>query len=222
MPAVIKNISAPRAPQQVAFNLEDLTIQAKQYLEQMRIQAAQLVVEAQKQADLLKARAQAEGRQEAERAAEKILDEKITKRLETLLPALQQVIRDLHDAKQNWLRHGEQTTVELAAKIAAKILRDELTRRPELPLKLVREALELAAGTTQVRIALNPVDHTALTGQLESLVKEFGKIAQAEFIADPTINAGGCRVNTEQGVIDQTYAAQLERIVAELTSSNAD
>ena len=47
----------------------------------------------------------------------------------------------------------------MAAAIARRVIRRELTRQPEIPLALVREALELAAGSAQVRIHLNPADH---------------------------------------------------------------
>src|SRR5688572_29084127 len=121
MSSVIKSGQSTRAVHQVAFNLEDITQHASKYLEQVRIQAAQIVVEAQKQADLIKKRAQDDGQQSARNAAEKVLDEKVGKKMESLLPALRQVVNDLADAKQNWLREWESTAVKLAAKMAEKI-----------------------------------------------------------------------------------------------------
>ncbi|MDX1962536.1 MAG: FliH/SctL family protein [Pirellulales bacterium] len=219
MSTVIKS-GTGRAVQRMAFNLDDLSQQAQTYLEQVRVQAAQIVVEAQKQAELLKSRAQTEGQNAARVAAEKILDEKISHKLEHLLPALRQVIAELADEKQSWLRHWEATAVTLAAKIAEKLLRAELTQQPDLPVKLVREALDMATGATQIRILLNPQDHAALGPQISQITGEFRRIAQAEIVPDPAISAGGCRILTQHGMIDQTISAQLERIISELTGQN--
>ncbi len=156
MASVIKATPSTNTIQQIAFNFEDLTQQASKYLEQTRIQAAQIVVEAQKQADLIKARSQEEGRKSAQLAAEKTLDEKVGQRMTTLLPALSKLVADLQDAKQAWLRQWEESGVRLAARMAEKILRRELSQDPTASVTLIREALELASGTTHARVLLNP------------------------------------------------------------------
>jgi flagellar assembly protein FliH len=222
MASVIKANPSTSAIQQIAFNFEDLTQQAGKYLEQTRIQAAQIVVEAQKQADLIKAKSQEEGRKSAQAAAEKTLEEKVGQRMTSLLPALSKVVADLQDAKQSWLRQWEEAGVRLAARMAEKILRRELSKDPQASLALIREALEMASGTTHARVLLNPTDHAALGKQTERLANEFSRISQVEFIPDSTITVGGCRVLTEQGEIDQRIEVQLERIVGELIGGNED
>ena len=81
----------------------------------------------------------------------------------------------------------------------------------------MREALELAAGGSQVRIHINPADHQTLRPQIEMLVRETSGVGTAELIADPEVTSGGCRVETRFGVIDQQLEAQLARIEEELT-----
>jgi flagellar assembly protein FliH len=222
MASVIKASPSTSAIQQIAFNFEDLTLQASKYLEQTRIQAAQIVVEAQKQADLIKAKSQEEGRKSAQVAAEKTLDEKVGQRMTTLLPALSKVVADLQDAKQAWLRQWEEAGVQLAARMAEKILRRELSQEPSASMALMREALELASGATKARVLLNPNDLAALGKQTDRLANEFSRISQVEFVADSSISTGGCRVLTEQGEIDQRIEVQLERLVSELVGGNAD
>ena len=71
----------------------------------------------------------------------------VQKQLATVLPALRQAMDDLHHAKQAWLTHWEAAGVHVAAAIAKRLIRGELSQRPEITLTLVREALELAAGS---------------------------------------------------------------------------
>jgi flagellar assembly protein FliH len=220
MATVIKSGGSMRDVQHIAFNLEDMRQQAGAYLEQVRRQGAQLLAEAQQQADAVRRRAEEDGRQAAMKAAEKILDEKIGQRMQTLLPALQKAVAGIADAKQDWLGHWERSTVQLAAAIAGKIVRRAAPNLPDVTLQLIREALEMQAGTSQLRIHLHPADHDTLRGQVDRLAKELRRIGPAEIVSDSEISPGGCRIETVHGAVDQQFEAQLARIVEELTRGN--
>jgi flagellar assembly protein FliH len=222
MSTVIKHGVSGHAVQRVAFNLEDMSRQADKYLDQVRIQAAQIVVEAQKQADAVRRKAEEDGKQAAFRAAEKVLDQKVGAKIESLLPALENAVAQLADARQNWLKHWELSTVKLACAIAEKITRRRLPDQPQIAVSLVREALEMATGWPHIQIQLNPLDRESVGGQVERLIKELQSVATAEIIADPSIELGSCRVETQHGVIDQQFSAQLARIETELSAGNED
>jgi flagellar assembly protein FliH len=100
--------------------------------------------------------------------------------------------------------------------MAGRIVRSELQRRPEITLTLVREALELAAGSPGIRLHLNPEDHKTLGTQVSSLISAMSGIGSAEIVSDATISRGGCRVETRFGTIDQQFESQLKRIEEEL------
>jgi flagellar assembly protein FliH len=206
----------------VAFNLEDFSQQPGGPLDQTRIGAAQIVAAAQKQADAIRRQAEEEGRQAATRAAQRMLDEKVAQSVESLLPALRQMIGQLADARQSWLRDWQRATVKLACAIAEKITRRELEKHPDLTVELVREALEMAAGSPSVRIQMNPADVESLGPQVERLTNEFGSVAATQIVVDESVEPGGCRIETQHGTIDQQFRTQLARIEAELTAGNED
>lgn len=213
---VIKSASA-RQPHAAAFNFDDMNAQAERYLAEIRAQAAKILADANREANAIRAQAEQQGRQAAMDAAEKVLDEKVGKQMKTLLPALGKAIDGIAQAKTAWLTHWERNVVHLAAQIAARVVRKEVAAEPAIPLKLLREALELAVGGGHLTIRLNPADHAALGPQAQKLAAEFAKLSSAELIADPQITRGGCRIETQFGVIDQTFEAQLARIEEELT-----
>lgn len=217
MASVIKTDDQNRAIQGVAFNFDDMAVKAAQYLEKVKLEAAQIIVKAKQEAAVARQQGEAEGRRAAQQAVEQMLQKQLGQQLSTLLPALRQAIQDIHHAKQAWLRHWEQSGVHLASAIASRVLRRELAMQPDIPLKLVRDALELAAGSAQVRLHLNPTDHAALLPQIQLLVKEISGLGPTEIVADPSITAGGCRLETRFGTIDQQFEAQLARIEEELT-----
>ena len=213
MPTIIRQTDGNRGVQATAFNFDDLSAQAHGYLEGIRGEAAKIIAQAHQQAAGIRKQAEIDGRQAAMQAQEKI----VATQLAGALPALRKAVQDIEHAKQGWLRHWEQIAVHVAATMAARVIRRELTAQPDVPVALVREALQLAAGSATVRIHMNPNDRNAIAGQIEMLVKEMSTLSSAEIVADPTITPGGCRVETRFGVIDQQIESQLARIEEELT-----
>lgn len=218
MPSIIKASGGARPIEGVSFNFDDMTQKANQYLDEVRKQAAGILQQAKQDAAAIRAKAEEEGKQAALKAVERILDDKVAKQLATLLPALDKAVAGVVDARQAWLAHWERSAVHVAAAMAARIARRELERVPEITVALVREALELAAGSQDVAVHLNPDDHLALGRQVEQLTARVARLGKVKIIADPAVSRGGCRVETHFGSIDQQFETQLARIEQELTS----
>jgi flagellar assembly protein FliH len=218
MPSIIRASEHGGAVAATAFNYEDLTAQARRAVDVLRAeavkQAAKIVAEAQQQAEAIRRQAEQQGRQAAIDSARQLMRQE----LETLLPALRQAISEIQHAKQAWVRHWEAAAVHVAAAIAKRVIRRELSQKPEIALSLIREALELAAGHAQLRIRINPQDHKLLGDEVEILVRELSGLAETELIPDPEITRGGCRVETRFGLIDEQIETQLQRIEEELTA----
>jgi flagellar biosynthesis/type III secretory pathway protein FliH len=204
------------AMRQVAYDLQDFSGQADDYLNRVRAEAAKIILQAKQEAEKVRAQAERAGRQAAESAIEKVLDEKVAKQMQTLAPALQQAVRQIVDSQADWQRHWEKSIVDLACVLAKRIVRRELHYQPEITLDWIRESLELVSGAGEITIRLNPADVATLRNQVEALVAVFGSAAQAKVVADESITAGGCRIETQFGSIDQQIETLLERISEEL------
>ena len=199
--------------QHTEFNLEDLSAHASQYLDTVRRQVAQLVAQARQQSQQIAAEAAERGREAAREAAR----EELAARWQTLAPALQQAIEATDQLRTGWLRKWEQEVVQLAVAIAQRLVRGELSRRPEISQQWIREALELAASSPTLTLRLNPADYETLGPLRETLAAEFRQLSPTSIVADSQIAPGGCRVDTQFGHIDQQLASQLARIEEELT-----
>jgi flagellar biosynthesis/type III secretory pathway protein FliH len=218
---IIKATDRNSTTQTVAFNFDDMTAQANRYLEKVHAEATHIVTRACKQAQqdavAIRAKAEAEGRRAGQAAIAQTVRDQLGQQCATLLPALGQAVVEIRQAKQAWLTHWEKSAVHVAAAIAQRLVRRELSRSPQIALSLVREALELAAGSSHVRLHLNAADHDAMRPQIDALLHELAGLGDAEVVADPQIAPGGCRVETRFGVIDQQLETQLARIEEELT-----
>ncbi len=209
--------SSGTAVRPIAFSFEEMAGRADEYLASVRREAAKIVQQAHRDAEQVTRKAEAAGRAAAEAAIERLLDEKVNKQMTTLRPALERVAHQLADARGRWLSEWEASAVHLAARMAERILRHELSRVPQAPLKLVRESLELASGSASITIHLSPEDCRHLGAAAGEIVESLKQLAPAKILADASVSPGGCVVKTEFGEIDQRLESQLARLEQELT-----
>jgi type III secretion protein L len=207
--------------QHVPYNFEDLSQRAKAYLDDVRAQAKAILDQAQQESEQIRQKAEAEALATAERTIQQRVElqakQLVKQQIESSLPALQQAVHTVCEARNAWLARWEQQAIELAVAIAAKLVRGELSRQPEIPLRLIKESLELAAGSPQLRLRLHPADHATLSNSARELAAQVAPLAELELVADAKIPQGSCLLETEHGHVDQTWEAQLRRIEEELT-----
>ncbi len=213
---VWQNAASATSPS--SFNFEDMSSQADTYLTSIRRQATQILKQAKEQVAAIEAEARERGQQVATQQAEQFSQKYLDQRLQSLLPALEQSIAAIQHSRETWLQHWEQNTVRLAAAIAERLVRRELSRTPEIALDWIHEALELVTGEGRVTLHLNPADYEILGERAHQLISRLTKLGAATVLPDPTIELGGCRVVTDFGSIDQQLSAQLKRIEEELTA----
>jgi flagellar assembly protein FliH len=214
MATILRASHAQFSPQVASLNLDDVAAEAAECLAQARADAAELVAAAEGQAADIRRQAAEAGCKAAMLEFERMVAEQVAPAIE----ALRQTVAELHGEKQAWISRWEGGAVHLAAAIAARVVRREVRQQPAITLALVREALDLAAGSPNVRLHLNPEDYKSLGGQVRSLIDVMSALGDAEVIPDATIAQGGCRVETRFGTIDQQIETQLRRIEEELAA----
>ncbi len=179
--------------------------------------AADILARAHQQADEIRRRAEEEGRAAGLLVAEQVLGEKVDHHLAASVCAVEAAVARIQAAQSEWLAHWERTALHVAIKIAERVIRRQVEQSPEITLSLVREALELAAGSTEVQLRMHPDDVETLGHHAQRLAAELGRLGKVDLVADATIAKGGCRVDTRFGAIDQQFTSQLARIEHELT-----
>lgn len=208
-----------RLPQGAAFQFDDLAHQAQGYIDNVQQKAREILAQAQHEAQAIRQKAEKEGREAGQRAIQDLVAKQVGQEMKTALPALSQAIDELTRNRQAWLAHWEQRAIHLATAIAGRVVRREVERTPEISLTLVREALEMTAGQSQIVIRMNPEDQKILASQLKAISAETERLGTFEIVADDSISRGGCRLETRHGAVDQRLETQLARIEAELAGS---
>ncbi|MGZ8423802.1 MAG: FliH/SctL family protein [Candidatus Binatia bacterium] len=178
-------------------------------LQSAQEQAVEIIAQANVQADQLRQQAScdnaAAGREQA---------------LQDLMPSLVAFA----NAGQSLLVFEEQLIsrcapqiVDLALQIAAKVIAKAVDADAEIVASVLERAEREALDAKQLRIWLNPTDHHLLAELRPDLVKigNDGK-RTIEVFASAEIARGGCRLETESGIVEATLPTQIDEIRRQL------
>ena len=138
---------------------------------------------------------------------------------QTLMPALETAIEKIAVAENLFVSRWEEGAIQVAAAIARQTINRELPNMIDVPLQLLREALELAVGSVQLKIHMNANDVEALRQEIDTLIQKIAPAAETEVVADIRVSPGGCYLETTYGTIDQQIDSRLKRIVSEVGQS---
>jgi flagellar assembly protein FliH len=122
-------------------------------------------------------------------------------------------VRQIADNFSTALRDADQAisneVLELALHLAKGMIKTALRVKPELILPIVREAIEYLPVLQQpALLILNPEDAAVVR---EGIAEELDK-GGWRVIDDPTIERGGCKVDTASNQIDATVASRWQRL----------
>ena len=124
-----------------------------------------------------------------------------------LLQALGHGVEQLQQAEQTWPDECVDRLVQLAMKIALRLMRAELQTRPEAMEDSVRSLLARASKARQRILRLSPED----AQRLAASGRELTELApHLEVVADPAIAPGGAFLETETNHWDAQLEPMLE------------
>ncbi|HEV7282495.1 MAG TPA: FliH/SctL family protein [Pirellulaceae bacterium] len=215
-------IPAGHSPQ--SFQLEDIQGRTEAYLAEVQAKAKTILEEARQKVrqeasielERLRKEAIQTGNAQAVETLKKDRQTRIDSEVAAVRPVLEAAANELVSMRASWIAHWQDRLADLASAMAERIVRRELSQRPELALDWIRESLELASGCDDVVVSLSPQDHERLGDDVRRIAKEIGALSSARIVADPQVGVGGCRVRTRYGEIDNTIETQIRRLKEEV------
>ena len=105
----------------------------------------------------------------------------------------------------------------LALEIAEKIVGKAVDEDPQIVAAVLERAKQEVSDAREIRILLHPADHQLLTEIRPDLVKcgeEQGRTI--EVVSSAEVSRGGCRLETEIGMVDATVPTQFAEIHRQL------
>jgi flagellar assembly protein FliH len=133
-------------------------------------------------------------------------------KLQQLHLGAQRTIEQAEQIRTRLLGGAEEEVVELAMTIASKVIRSHVEVKRDTVVQLAGEALERAISAGFYTIFANPEDVELLREFISELRRSASGGARIHIISDASISRGGCKVETEHGLVDMTLESQLEQI----------
>ena len=114
--------------------------------------------------------------------------------------------------------------VRMALRIAEKVLRRKLETEPEALLPMVDEALRSLSAQHQSRVVLraHPEDRPVLESRLKHWLERNPGMASLQVVADESFRRGGCRIESDFGMVDATIDTQLRVIERHLLGDGGE
>ena len=122
---------------------------------------------------------------------------------------LERAVNEFATARDGYLAQVEQEVVRLALSIATRILHREAQMDPLLLSGAVRVALGQLSDTTEVRLRV-PAEQHSLWSEMMQLMPNLP--LRPQLVADESLQAGECTLETHLGSVDLGVRAQLAEI----------
>lgn len=123
-----------------------------------------------------------------------------------------QVLHELNELHQKLYQNTEVEILALAIDIAEKLVCSQLELKPETIVDIARAACIQAKECEMVIIYAAPDQVEMLRSRQNEFSTQLYRNKRLEFIADPALKTGGCRIETEQGYIDATIETMLKQL----------
>ena len=185
--------NGPLAVSKITREAHEASLEAKDILAKAQEQAARLL-------------------EDAQREKETVLAESTARGYAAGLDQWNDALAEAWKRRDDFLSRHEAELVKLAVAIAKKIIGYRVEVDAGTVLQTVKEALKSVRSERRVTIKVNPSDEAALREQVGSLKMLGSEVGEFVIVGNPSIEVGGCIVESELGIIDAQIGTQLTSI----------
>ena len=180
----------------------------------LRLRAEIKAAEAQRDAirDMARREGLELGRLDAIEHATKVERERVAAETAGLADLLRQAAASIEKQRASLSAVAERDLLKLALLVAGKVTKAAVQSGKPVAEENLRRAIALTARRQELKLLMNPQDVARIEEFLPELRREFTDIQKVVLEADPAIGRGGVVVQTREGSVDATIAAQLEEI----------
>ena len=103
--------------------------------------------------------------------------------------------------------------LEISIDIAKKIIKKEVETDPQVLVDTILDVLKtVSKNEPRINIRVNPQASQFVKDTLPTVTYQYGIEAKINIISDPSIEEGGCVLQTNNGIVDASIDTQLEII----------
>jgi len=185
-------------------------------LEKASGDAARIRQDAAAEAEKIKAQAYEEARKEGFDKGQREGFEKGLAEVNKLISQLELITRDADECRRNILENAKHDIVDLSVKIAEKVVKTTCAKQRDIAYRNAEYALGLLKEKSPAVIRVNLADVEIVREYRSMLLNMFDKVESIKITEDPTVEQGGCIVESNAGGVDATIPTQLSSIRSSL------
>jgi flagellar assembly protein FliH len=131
---------------------------------------------------------------------------------EAMLRRLTQTIEELTTLRAQMIHQTERQMVQLALAVARRIVHREVSLDQDLLIAMARVALDRLGESAEVTVRLHPEEFEAISAARAADWTG----ASVKVVADARVGRGGCRVESDFGMLDAGIDAQIQELARAL------
>jgi type III secretion protein L len=175
--------------------------------------ARELLQKAQQEAEAIIRKAEETAEKQRQNGYDTGYQEGLAQTTELLVKARQE--------QEQFVKNANRDLMDLAFKIAEKIIGKQLEIDPDTILEIVKQAMQTVRQTKQLTIRVHPEDAKRLKANEEELQEALGRQRIFDIVEDKKIQQGGCIIESEIGTVQAQLSTQLERLKKILLQAKA-
>ena len=140
------------------------------------------------------------------------------KRGEVMLRRLTETLDELTSLRAQMIHQTEHQMVQLALAVARRVVHREISLDRDLLVAMARVAMDRLGESAQVTVRLSPEDFEATAAARASQWTG----TNVTVVADSRVSRGGCRIESDLGVMDAGADAQIQEIARALLGDAAE
>ena len=103
--------------------------------------------------------------------------------------------------------------LEISIDIAKKIIKKEVESDPQVLIETIMDVLKtVSKNEPKINIRVRPQNAQFIKDTLPTVTYQYGIDAKINIIADPSVEEGGCVLQTNNGIVDASIDTQIEII----------
>ncbi len=226
---VIRPVVQPESPGEEqkfeAVAQEGTILEASDLIAQAKAKAAEIIAAAEEQAATLRAQAEEEAAQLRKQAESHGYEEgyktgfeegnaRADEEAARLLNLLQQLVDQAAADRASALARLEEDFLKLSLILAEKIVRKTIDEDPTWLAAVIEEACKRLGTVDECIIHLNPEDYAVL--KAEEFRLSGAGVERITFRPDPSLQPGGCVIETDGGTVDASLEKRLGKLAHHL------
>ncbi len=195
---------------------------AEELLRSSRKRAQELLEQAEHEAERLRCEARDRALREVRERLDEALRETVAEEVAAFEAARDALLEQLRAAWEARVEELERELVALVTTMAERVINRTLEDDPAIVVDVVRAAIAEAQGAKSLTVRVAAADEELVRAAEAELLAATEGAEELRFVADGSVGAGGCIVETERGRFDARIETQLELLGAEIDRALGD